>query len=411
MTPDELFEVARLVVAAEIAKIHTIEWTPQLLYDEPLLPRHERELGGLLDRRRRSVGRARKHRRAATSARPTKRVGRRQWYSVFASGPGIFGLGNHVYPDASAAMRRTPDIWSLANPTHVNGGANHFGSPFNFPEEFVTVYRLHPLVPDLIEYRDWNHDPNMIRRKIPVVETVARRSDARDARARPGELGAVAWAASALGALALQNHPQFLQNLPMPRLPSADGQDRRRGARHHPRPRAWRSALQRVPPAVRSAAADELRRFHRSRACRPARPNGSNRNAAPRRLRDVYGQHRCDASKIITDAQLDDDGKPINDCLGHPDGAQVDNIEDLDTVVGWLAESRRPHGSRSRRRSSRCSSSTRRAACSATVSSRPASAPSSTPRSASDWVTNNGSDGQHNGARHAERARDGGVAA
>ena len=34
--PNELFEVARLVVAAEIAKIHTIEWTTQLLYDEPL---------------------------------------------------------------------------------------------------------------------------------------------------------------------------------------------------------------------------------------------------------------------------------------------------------------------------------------------------------------------------------------
>jgi heme peroxidase len=36
VTADELFEVARLVVAAEIAKIHTTEWTPQLLYDEPL---------------------------------------------------------------------------------------------------------------------------------------------------------------------------------------------------------------------------------------------------------------------------------------------------------------------------------------------------------------------------------------
>ena len=36
VSADELFEVARLVVAAEIAKIHTIEWTPQLLYDEPL---------------------------------------------------------------------------------------------------------------------------------------------------------------------------------------------------------------------------------------------------------------------------------------------------------------------------------------------------------------------------------------
>src|SRR5580692_3378924 len=32
----ELFEVARLVVAAEIAKIHTLEWTTRLLYDEPL---------------------------------------------------------------------------------------------------------------------------------------------------------------------------------------------------------------------------------------------------------------------------------------------------------------------------------------------------------------------------------------
>ncbi|HEY7533190.1 MAG TPA: peroxidase family protein, partial [Nitrospiraceae bacterium] len=36
VTADELFEVARLVVSAEIAKIHTIEWTTQLLYNEPL---------------------------------------------------------------------------------------------------------------------------------------------------------------------------------------------------------------------------------------------------------------------------------------------------------------------------------------------------------------------------------------
>ena len=36
VSADELFEAARLVVSAEIAKIHTTEWTPQLLYDEPL---------------------------------------------------------------------------------------------------------------------------------------------------------------------------------------------------------------------------------------------------------------------------------------------------------------------------------------------------------------------------------------
>src|SRR5262249_24773397 len=48
VTPDELFEAARLVVAAEIAKIHTIEWTPQLLYDEPLYQAMNANWSGLI---------------------------------------------------------------------------------------------------------------------------------------------------------------------------------------------------------------------------------------------------------------------------------------------------------------------------------------------------------------------------
>lgn len=43
----ELFEMARLVIAAEIAKIHTIEWTTQLLYDEPLYLAMNANWGGL----------------------------------------------------------------------------------------------------------------------------------------------------------------------------------------------------------------------------------------------------------------------------------------------------------------------------------------------------------------------------
>src|SRR5205085_722538 len=61
-------------------------------------------------------------------------------------------------------------------------------------------------------------------------------------------------------------------------------------------------------------------------------------------LREVYGQHQCDVSKKITEAQLNDDGSSINDCLGHPNGSLIDNIEDVDTVVGLLSEFRRPHG-------------------------------------------------------------------
>lgn len=61
-------------------------------------------------------------------------------------------------------------------------------------------------------------------------------------------------------------------------------------------------------------------------------------------IREIYGQHRCDASKTITRSQKNDDGSAINDCLGHPHGTLVDNIEDVDALVGWLAEFVRPHG-------------------------------------------------------------------
>jgi hypothetical protein len=47
---------------------------------------------------------------------------------------------------------------------------------------------------------------------------------------------------------------------------------------------------------------------------------------------------------VITSAQVDPQGRPITDCLGHANGDLVDNVEDLDTMVGWLAETTRPHG-------------------------------------------------------------------
>jgi hypothetical protein len=69
-------------------------------------------------------------------------------------------------------------------------------------------------------------------------------------------------------------------------------------------------------------------------------------------LREVYGTHVCEAGKIISLAQTDEAGTLLDgtgkrypdDCLGHADGSTVDNVEDLDTVVGWLAETTRPHG-------------------------------------------------------------------
>jgi hypothetical protein len=263
----------------------------------------------------------------ATSDDPRKAT---DWYSVFASGPGIFGLGS---------QKRG---WDITNPDDLNGGINHFGSPFNFPEEFPTVYRLHPLVPDLIEYREWEHEPNAIKKKIPVVKTFRGL-----ATAQMHDGGLANWAISMgrqrLGLLALQNHAQFLQNLPMPRLNNATNKldvaaldlirDRERGV---PRFNEFR----------RQYGLKQLTSFDDfvDRHLEAGSPAQLEQQALVNALRDVYGQHVCDESKIITAAQVNDDGTPINDCLGHPNGSLVDNIEDVDTVVGWLAESTRPHG-------------------------------------------------------------------
>ena len=267
-----------------------------------------------------------------------------QWYSVFASGAGIFGLGSHVYEGDAIFAGYDPakaDRWSLENLDHVNGGINHFGSPFNFPEEFVTVYRLHTMVPDLIELRRWD-DPNAIRQRVPVVDTFRGR-----ATAAMRERGLADWALSMgrqrLGLLTLQNHPHFLQSLELPRLGSPTGKidvvaldlirDRERGV---PRFNEFR----------RQYGLKQLTSFDDFVDPRLAR--GSAERTEQERLvgilREVYGQHRCDASKVITSAQLNPDGTPINDCLGRPDGTVVDNVEDIDTVVGWLSEFARPHG-------------------------------------------------------------------
>jgi len=344
VTADELFEAARLVVAAEIAKIHTTEWTTQLLYGEPLYLGMNANWGGLFAKHP-LVADAIENIVLKTFGKSPEAKKATQLYSAFASGPGIFGLGRHVYPGKSLLSAFDPgkqDQWSLANPEHVNGGVNHFGSPFNFPEEFVSVYRLHALVPDLIEWRDWRQDPNAVRAKVPVLSTF--RAKATQAM---HERGLASWALSMgrqrLGLLTLQNSPQFLQHLELARGPAGIGKidvaaldlirDRERGV---PRFNEFR----------RQYGLRQLTRFEdfvdqRLPADSPARAEQERLTGL---LREVYGQHRCDASKIITRAQRNADGSAINDCLGHPDGSLVDNVEDVDTVVGWLSEFTHPHG-------------------------------------------------------------------
>lgn len=343
VTNDELYQIARMVVAAEIAKIHTIEWTTQLLYDEPMFLGMNANWNGLLEKDNPVTNILEKI--VVNKLEPSEdETKANQIYSVFASGAGIFGLGSHRYEDKPGFLGYLPDkkdIWDLSNPEHVNGGINHFGSPFNFPEEFTTVYRLHPLLPDLIEFRDWNQ-PDQITKKVPVISTF--RAKATDAMTEGG-LGnwALSMGRQRLGALTLQNHAQFLQNVELSHQPGVSRKidiaaldlirDRERGV---PRFNEFR----------RQYGLTQLTSFDDFIDQRTAEDSAARKEQQRLvgLLREVYGQHRCDASKVITDAQWNKDGTEINDCLGHPNGTLVDNIEDVDTVVGWLSEFTRPHG-------------------------------------------------------------------
>ncbi|BFM05203.1 hypothetical protein GCM10025791_14110 [Halioxenophilus aromaticivorans] len=348
----EIYQAARLVVSAMIAKIHTIEWTPQLLYGEPLQRAMNANWDGLFDHQENRVSKVLNRildreqnflsRATATVAGWLGQHGQtdkaNSWYSVLASGAGIFGLGNR---QETGWLWWRRDAWDIANPEHVNGGVNHFGSPFNFPEEFPTVYRLHPLVPDLIEFREVGA-PNTIAQKIPVIDTFRGK-----ASAAMRELKIENWALSMgrqrLGLLHLNNHPMFLQNLPMPHLQSETGKldivaldiirDRERGV---PKFNEFRRQI-----GLRTLTSfdDFINLTLPEDSAERAQQEG-----VVAKLRVIYGTHLCDQSKVISVVQNDGNGKPINDCFGQPDGTRVDNIEDVDTVVGWLAEYTRPHG-------------------------------------------------------------------
>ncbi len=351
---DDIFQIARMVVAAEIAKIHTIEWTTQLLYDEPLYKGMNSNWFGLFNAEEDDVSKVLRKifnrdetflsRGSAWLAKlfgSEKQSGGHKtnaYYSLFASGAGIFGLNN---TKEEGLLWWKHDAWDLTNPNDVNGGINHFGSPFNFPEEFTTVYRLHPLVPDMIEFRDYKN-ANEIQLNIPVINTVRGKST-KQMRSRGLENWALSMGRQRLGLLHLQNHPQFLQNLEMPHLNSPSGKldivaldiirDRERGV---PRFNEFR----------RQIGLKSLRSFddfidQRQPENSPARHS---QQAVVDKLRDIYGTHNCDASKIITHVQKNAEGQLINDCHDQADGSEVDNIEDVDTIVGWLAEYTRPHG-------------------------------------------------------------------
>jgi hypothetical protein len=99
---DELFEHARLVNAALVAKIHTVEWTTAIL------------------------------------GHPALQIGMRaNWWGL--AGEHIKNLCGRL--SGSELVSGIP-----------GSATDHYGVPYTLTEEFVAVYRMHPLIPDDITF-------------------------------------------------------------------------------------------------------------------------------------------------------------------------------------------------------------------------------------------------------------------
>jgi Animal haem peroxidase len=157
---ERLFQKARLINAALIAKIHTVEWTPGIL------------------------------------AHPALQIGMNaNWYGVLPKW----------------VKKRFGHIGSGELLTGIVGSPlDHHTAPYSITSEFVSVYRMHPLIPD--DYQIRSHKTDEV-----IGETDFTPIQGHSTRQIIDQYGMDDWIYSLglahPGAITLHNHPDALRNL------------------------------------------------------------------------------------------------------------------------------------------------------------------------------------------------------
>lgn len=160
---ERVYQTAKLVNSALMAKIHTVEWTPAILPNKVL--------------------------RLAMNV---------NWWGL--------------------AGERTRKVWGRIAGSEVVSGipgsdADHHGAPFALTEEFVSVYRLHPLIPDEVKVQrardgstigDFGFKRLALRNAVGFFEEV------------PPVDALYTLGVEHPGAMVLHNFPNFLRKLTLP---------------------------------------------------------------------------------------------------------------------------------------------------------------------------------------------------
>jgi hypothetical protein len=163
LSDDDLFDRSRLVLSALIAKIHTVEWTTAII------------------------------------AHPT---------TVRALNTNWWGLLGERFDRRFGRLTQNEVIRGL-----IGAPTEHYGVPYSLTEEFVAVYRMHPLIPDDYTFRS-------VRTDDVLQERTFRELGALEVRKRLDELemGDVFYSLGIAhpGAISLHNYPRFLQEFHRP---------------------------------------------------------------------------------------------------------------------------------------------------------------------------------------------------
>jgi hypothetical protein len=195
---DDLFDKARLVTAALLAKIHTLEWTLAVIQTDVLRAAMQTNWRGLLGR----------------------------------------------LAEVSAALQDDELLGGI-----VGSPTNHHTAPYAMTEEFVAVYRMHPLMPD--DFAFYSNDDGAFLESQTLRDVAGHRGRQvlERYKARLDHIY-YSFGVTHPGAITLQNYPKGLQELDM-----GDGRhldlaaveivrDRERGI---PRYNAFRRLLGKAP--------------------------------------------------------------------------------------------------------------------------------------------------------------------
>lgn len=193
-----LFDVARLINTALMARIHTIEWTPTILGHDTL--------------------------QVSMNA---------NWWGL---------LGKDL---KKLVQFRSSEILSGI----IGSPVDHHADNFSLTEEFVSVYRMHPLLPDQFKL----HRPGEAKEQktYPLEEVSLENSHKRfEDKHEGGSAWIYSMGIANPGAITLNNYPKFLQSLPRGKGRTVDLaavdilRDRERGV---PRYNAFRKMLRLEP--------------------------------------------------------------------------------------------------------------------------------------------------------------------